>query len=48
MDCLSDMYISSCYGVEDTGNGRCATFENMALPRMRNTYLHNGEKQQMK
>lgn len=31
---LSDMYISSCYGVEDTGNGRCATFENMALPRM--------------
>lgn len=41
---LSDMYISSCYGVEDTGNGRCATFENMALPRMRNTYLHNGEK----
>lgn len=41
-DIMSDKFTSSYYHIKDTGNGRAATFENRPLPRMRNTYLENG------
>ena len=39
---MSDKFTSLYYQIPDTGNGRIATFENRVIPRMRNTFLDNG------
>lgn len=39
---MTDNFFSSVYGVKDTGNGRSADIFNLPIPRMRNTFLHNG------
>ena len=39
---MSDEYFSKLYGIVDTGNGRAMSCRDMPIPRMRNTYLHNG------
>ena len=39
---MSDEFCSMRYGIENTGNGRSMSCRDIPLPRMRNTYLHNG------
>lgn len=39
---LSDQNTARKWGIPDTGNGRAETFAHPVIPRMRNTYLHNG------
>lgn len=40
---LTDSFYSSVYGIQDTGNGRASNINSFPIPRMRNTYLHNGK-----
>ncbi|MBO5559072.1 TldD/PmbA family protein [Ruminococcus sp.] len=40
---MTDTNISKKYNIKNTGNGRAASCHNFPLPRMRNTYLHNGD-----
>jgi len=39
---LSDRQTSRLYDICNTGNGRSSSYEHQVIPRMRNTYLHNG------
>ncbi|MDO4978350.1 MAG: TldD/PmbA family protein [Eubacteriales bacterium] len=39
---MTDAYSSSIYGIADSGNGRSANYYSFPIPRMRNTYIHNG------
>jgi hypothetical protein len=39
---MTDEFTASIYGVDNTGNGRAFDCFNYPLPRMRNTYIHNG------
>lgn len=39
---MTDSYFSSIYGIADSGNGRTSDLYNFPIPRMRNTFLHNG------
>lgn len=40
---LHDRISAKHYGVAPTGNGRRESFRHIPVPRMRNTYMHNGE-----
>lgn len=40
---LSDRLTSKKWKIPNTGNGRACSFEQPVIPRMRNTYLHNGD-----
>ena len=39
---MSDKQTARIWGISDTGNGRSSSYEYLAIPRMRNTFLHNG------
>ncbi|WP_028518207.1 TldD/PmbA family protein [Ruminococcus flavefaciens] len=39
---MTNSMISEYYKIKDTGNGRAMDCFNIPIPRMRNTYLHNG------
>lgn len=39
---MSDAKTSDVFKIENSGNGRSNGFENVAIPRMRNTYLDRG------
>ncbi|MBT9138959.1 MAG: Metalloprotease TldD [Syntrophomonadaceae bacterium] len=39
---LTDQQTARVWGLPDTGNGRASSYEHPAIPRMRNTFLHNG------
>lgn len=39
---LSDQNTSRKWGIPNTGNGRSETCTHPVIPRMRNTYMHNG------
>jgi hypothetical protein len=40
---MSDKATSQTWKIPNTGNGRASAYDQPVLPRMRNTYLHNGE-----
>ncbi|MBN2814591.1 MAG: TldD/PmbA family protein [Bacteroidales bacterium] len=40
---LHDKISAKHYGIEPTGNGRRQDFQNYPMPRMRNTYMLNGQ-----
>lgn len=40
---MTDSFYSSVFGVGDSGNGRASDISCFPLPRMRNTFLHNGK-----
>ena len=39
---LHDRISAKFYGVDPTGNGRRQSFRNIPIPRMRSTYMENG------
>lgn len=39
---MTDEYTMKLHGVDNTGNGRALDCFNFPIPRMRNTYIHNG------
>ena len=39
---LSDQTSSKLWSIPDTGNGRVSDYGHLIIPRMRNTFLHNG------
>ena len=40
---MSDRATSQTWKIPNTGNGRASAYNQPVLPRMRNTYIHNGE-----
>ena len=40
---MTDKFSAERYGIADTGNGRAMSYRDLPMPRMRNTYLHNGD-----
>jgi len=39
---MTDEYTANFYGIDNTGNGRTFDCFSFPIPRMRNTYIHNG------
>lgn len=40
---MTDECTAHRFGLPNSGNGRSSSYENVVIPRMRNTYVHNGK-----